>query len=127
MSVYLVKMSRDMMHEFFKSFRYDPVMIAKSDTTLVYVYNIEHVDQLFSKHQEQGKLHFANMLNEVIIGDIYLKHIDPLEQSCEMGIHIANDKRKDKSYGTQAERILLAYAFNKLNMKAVCADTLIKK
>jgi len=67
------------------------------------------------------------MLNEVIIGDIYLKHIDPLEQSCEMGIHIANDKRKDKSYGTQAERILLAYAFNKLNMKAVCADTLIKK
>ena len=61
-----------------------------------------------------------------VIGDIYLKQINYVSQTCEMGFHIVYDSYKGKGYGTQAEKILLAYAFNELNTNAVYADTLVK-
>ena len=126
MNVYLVKMTRSLMHEFFRSFTYDPEAIADTDQTQVYHYSKETVEKLYDKHTAQGKIHFAIMLNDQIIGDIYLKHIDSVTESCEMGIHIMNDEYKGKGYGTQAERLILSYAFKKLNMQTVYADTLIK-
>ena len=63
------------------------------------------------------------MTPDQIIGDIYLKHIDTVKNSCEMGIHLANDTYKGKGYGTQAERFILHYAFHQLHMDVVYADT----
>ena len=124
MNVSLIKMTRNTMHAFFKNFAYDPLALGEEQAS-VYVYDQEIVDQIYDKHQKQGKQHFAIMHEGQVIGDIYLKHINFVSQTCEMGIHIVNDKYKGKGYGTQAEMILLAYAFNKLNMKAVYANTLI--
>ena len=39
-----------------------------------------------------------------------------------MGIHLQNDAVKGKGYGTQAERLILRYAFEELGMVAVNAD-----
>lgn len=66
------------------------------------------------------------MLDDKIIGDIYLKDLDPELENCNIGIHIVNDQYKGKGYGAQAEKILLSYIFNKLKMKTVYAETLIK-
>lgn len=126
MSLYLVKMTRSLMHEFYKSFSYDPETIADTKQTPVYKYNKEVVNKHYDKHTAQGKIHFAIMLDDKIIGDIYLKHLDPELESCDIGVHIVNDQYKGKGYGTQAEKILLSYIFNKLKMKTVYAETLIK-
>lgn len=126
MRLYLVKMTRSLMHEFYKSFSYDPETIADTEQTPVYQYNKEAVNKFYDKHITQGKIHFAIMHDDEIIGDIYLKHLDPELESCDIGIHIVNDQYKGKGYGTQAEKILLSYLFNKLKMKTVYAETLIK-
>jgi len=125
MNVSLVKMNRNKMHAFFKHFTYDPLALGEEKIPN-YIYDQENVDQIYDKHQNQGKQHFAIMYEGQVIGDIYLKQINYVSQTCEMGIHIVNDSYKGKGYGTQAEKILLAYAFNELNMKAVYVDTLVK-
>ena len=43
-----------------------------------------------------------------------------------MGIHLQNDAVKGKGYGTQAERLILQYAFEDLGMVAVNADAALK-
>ena len=43
-----------------------------------------------------------------------------------MGIHLQNDAVKGKGYGTQAERLILQYAFEELGMVAVNADAALK-
>ena len=102
-----------MMHNFYKIFEYDPVTLPEKDIDKVYTYQAEQVEQRFNKHQQQGKQHFAILLDEQVIGDIYLKQLDQMTRSCEMGIHLINDTYKNKGYGTQAEKLLLKYAFEK--------------
>ena len=114
------------MHAYFKSFAYDPFMFQENENTPTYIYDQADVDQLYSKHLSQGKLHFAIPYDRQIVGDIYLKDIDLAAQTCEMGIHIVNDNYKGKGYGTKAEQVLLHHVFTKLNMKTIYAEALIK-
>ena len=125
MNVYLMEMTRNMMHAFFAQFEFDPATAGSGWEQAAYIYEPAKVDQYYDKHKAQGKLHFAIMLDESVIGDIYLKHIDWETRSCEMGIHIVNDLYKGMGYGTQAEQLMLQYAFQTLNMSEVHAETLI--
>ena len=77
-------MTRERLHEFYRSFEYDTAISSKNS---VYVYNAESVDQLYDKHMLQEKIHFAVLLEDLVIGDIYLKHIDPTKHCCELVIH----------------------------------------
>ena len=43
-----------------------------------------------------------------------------------MGIHLQNDAVKEKGYGTQAERLILQYAFEELGMVTINADAAVK-
>ena len=43
-----------------------------------------------------------------------------------MGIHLRDDSVKEKGYGTLAERLILQYAFEELEMIAVNADAVLK-
>ena len=115
-------MTRERMHEFYRSFEYDAAISPKNS---VYVYNAESVDQLYDKHMLQGKIHFAVLWEDLVIGDIYLKHIDPTKHCCELGIHMINDAYKGKGYGTQAIQLILVYAFTNLKMNMVYANTFI--
>ena len=56
MCIRLETMTRERMHEFYRSFEYDTAISPKNS---VYVYNAESVDQLYDKHMLQGKNHFA--------------------------------------------------------------------
>ena len=91
------------MHAFFKHFTYDPLALGEEKIPN-YIYDQENVDQIYDKQQNQGKHHFAIMYEGQVIGDIYLKQINYVSQTCEMGIHIVNDSYKGKGYGTQAEK-----------------------
>ena len=118
-------MTLEQMREFFKAFSYDPAVTTPEQMETPYIYNERQVDAHFEKHKSQGKLHFAVMLDNRVIGDVYLKHIDYFAGTCEMGIHMINDDYKGKGYGTQAERLMLEHAFQTLNMNTVYADTLV--
>ena len=123
MNIRLVKMSRKLMHEFYQRFTYDPACTPNTREMPVYEYDPDEVDIRYDRHMQQRKLHFAIKLDDQLIGDIYLKHIDTVKHSCEMGIHLVNDTYKGKGYGTQAERFILHYAFHQLHMDVVYADT----
>ena len=122
----ITEMKREQMHEFFRIFQYDPETFEDSSVNNIYAYNPETVDHYYDNNLQQSKQHYAIMLNDQVIGDIYLKHNLEQKNSCEMAIHLANDWFKGKGYGTQAERMILEYAFCALKMDVVYADTLIK-
>ena len=90
------------MHAFFKQFQYDPMAENTPDQN-PYIYNAETVDQHYDKHTDQGNIHFAILLNDEVIGDIYLKHFNQADKSCETGIYLVNDQYKGKGFGTQTD------------------------
>ena len=117
-------MSREHMHAFFEQFQYDPLAEDSSDTR-PYIYNAETVDHLYNKHTNQGKIHFAVLLDDVVIGDVYLKHFNSAKKSCEMGIYLVNDQYKGNGNGTQAEQLMLDHVFKSMDIDVIYADTLI--
>lgn len=62
MNIRLNEMTRDRLHEFFN-------------------HDENQVNTYFDKHQKQGKLHFAIMLDDAVIGDKYLKKYRSSQQS----------------------------------------------
>ena len=61
-----------------------------------------------------------------VIGELQLKQIDRDRKECTLSIHMQNDSVKGKGYGTQAEKLAIKYAFEKLGMLAVNADAVLK-
>lgn len=55
-----------------------------------------------------------------------LRHISAEAKECELSIHLQNDSVKGRGYGTQAERLAVAYAFDRLGMERVLADAVVK-
>ena len=96
-SIRISKMTKAQMHEFFKEFTYDPTTFAEQSKLTPYVYDQLSVDAYYEKHKAQGKLHFAILRADAVIGDLYLKHIDYDKRTCELGIHMVNDRVKIKA------------------------------
>ena len=119
--VSLKPMTRQMCHEFYQNFQNDPAIGHYYE----YVYTSEMADRYFDANSVPEKKLFAICLNGKIIGEIKLKHIDPQNRECSMGIHLQNDAVKEKGYGTQAERLILQYAFEKMGMEAVNAKAVL--
>ena len=69
---------------------------------------------------------FAILVDGQIVGECKLKYIDMDKRECSMGIRLRDDFVKEKEYGTQAERLILQYAFEELEMIAVNADAVLK-
>ena len=120
--VSLKPMTRQMCHEFYKSFQNDPAIGHYYE----YVYTPEIADSYFERNSVPGKRLFAIMVGNQIVGEIKLKKIDFELRECSMGIHLQNDAVKGKGYGTQAERLILQYAFEKMGMDAVNAKVVLK-
>ena len=65
------------------------------------------------------------MLQDAPIGEVILKNMDEANRCCVMRNHLQNDSVKNLGYGTQAEKLILAYAFEELEMLEVHADALL--
>ena len=120
--VSLKPMTRQMCHEFYKHFQNDPAIGHYYE----YVYTPEIADRYFDNNSVVDRKLFAIMVGDKIVGECKLKNIDLLKRECSMGIHLQNDAVKGKGYGTQAERLILQYAFEELGMVAVNADAALK-
>ena len=120
--VSLKPMTRQMCHEFYQNFQNDPAIGHYYE----YVYSPEIADRYFDNNAVSDRKLFAIMVGERIVGECKLKNIDLQKRECSMGIHLQNDAVKAKGYGTQAERLILQYAFEELGMVAVSADAALK-
>ena len=120
--VTLWPMTREMCHAFYKGFQNDPAIGHYYE----YVYTPEIADRYFDTNSAADRKLFAIMVNGQIIGECKLKNIDWDKRECSMGIHLRDDSVKGKGYGTQAERLILSYAFEELGMAAVNADAALK-
>lgn len=122
MEVILCPMTRRMCHEFYQNFQNDPAIGHYYE----YVYTPEIADRYYDTNSVADRKLFAIMVGDRIVGECKLKNIDLQKRECSMGIHLQNDSVKGKGYGTQAERLILQYAFEELGMVAVNADAALK-
>ncbi len=120
-------MDRTLLHEYYKGFVMDADLFMDMSRFRAYTYAPERVDAYFDRLQSQkDRVDFLILLDEKPIGEIALKHIDETAKRCELSIHLQNDSVKNQGYGTQAERLILNYAFQTLGMETVIADSVLK-
>lgn len=125
--VTLVKRTQESCHAFYRALVQDPILFPDDQTYQPYYYDAERVNAFFyNREQQSDRIGFSVMLEEMVIGDVSLKHIDTEKRSCELEICMINDSVKNKGYGTQVERLAVQYAFEHMNMKSVFADCLVK-
>ena len=122
----LIPMTRQMCHEFYKNFQNDPAIFMDMSKFAEYEYIPEKVDRYFDENTIPSRRLFAIVVDGKIVGECKLKYIDFEKRECSAGIHLLDDSVKGKGYGTEAERLLLRYAFEELDMAAVNADAVLK-
>lgn len=121
----LLPMTREMCHVFYQKFENDPAVFAPGEPFAEFVYDPVWTEAYWQAQNVPDRRVFVIMLNGRMIGEVKLKYIDFDKRECSMGIHLLNDGVKGKGYGTQAEKLILAYAFDQLSMRAVNADALL--
>jgi RimJ/RimL family protein N-acetyltransferase len=115
-------MTREMCHEFYKGFQNDPAIGHYYE----YIYTPEIADRYFDTNSVPDRKIFVIIADGEIVGECKLKNIDTEKRQCSMGIHLRDDSVKGKGFGTAAERLILNYAFEVLDMVAVNADAVLK-
>ena len=125
-TIELQKMTRELCHELYKGWSNDVSIYTDMSIFKPYSYEKVAVDRYFDSKNEPSRILFAIMLEDRPIGELQLKRIDREKAECTLSIHLQNDAVKGKGYGTQAERLAVKFAFDKLGLIAVNADTLIK-
>lgn len=56
---------------------------------------------------------------DTLIGSVGLTHMDAVNRCCNIGIHIGNKDYWGRGYGREAMRLLMAYAFDFLNINNI--------
>lgn len=121
-SVVLRPLTRELCHEIYKCYVADPMMMDEP-----YEYSVEKVDAYFDERSKDSKRKiFAIIANEVAIGEVQIKYINNIAKKGNLGIHLVNDSVKGRGYGTEAEKLMIQYAFEKLGLNTLYADAVIR-
>ena len=126
MNICLCEMTKELARCYFSKFVADPALFMEDQPYQPYVYRAEDADARVDRYWQMGRIYLALMLDDEPIGEIVLKNIDNSKKHCTLGISLRSDEFKNKGYGTEAEIMVLRYAFEKLEMDTVFADSLIK-
>ena len=124
-NITLCPMTRELCHELFREWENDPDIYGDKALYKPYVYDEAAVDRYFDSKREPSRVVFAVMSDGRPIGEVQLKRIDREKKECVLSIHMQNDRYKNKGCGTTAEKLAVRYAFERLGMSAVNADTVI--
>ncbi|BCJ99468.1 GNAT family N-acetyltransferase [Anaerocolumna chitinilytica] len=117
-SITLTPYTSDNCHSFYRTYIADPMM-----TENIFVYNKEKTDTYYhNKVMDPTRIFFAISHEDSIIGEIQLKRIDFHNKCATLSIILSNDSVKNKGFGTEAEKLLIEYAFNQLDIETIYAD-----
>lgn len=119
-------MTRELCQKLYRDFQNDPDIYQDMTKFTPFVYSEAWVDTYFDRQAAKQRIHLAVMLDGQPIGEVLLKEIDRENSSCVLGIHLQNDAVKGKGYGTRAEALAVEYAFERLGLTTVYADTIRK-
>lgn len=125
-TIELKKMTRKLCHELYKDWENDSSIYIDMSLFKPFHYNEASVNRYFDSRTDPSRILFAIMLGDRPVGELQLKQIDWEKAECTLSIHMQNNTVKGKGFGTQAEQKAVEYAFDKLEMAAVNADTIIK-
>jgi len=120
--IHVRSFSIETFHSLWKRYIPDPVMDSRN-----YAYDSERVSRQYIANLEKESWYksFGIFLpDNTPIGIISLKRIDYVQASCELGLFLANDNYKGKGYGSEAISLILRYAFEKLKLRYIYADTM---
>ena len=126
MNIALEKITLEGMNELDRDFQRDPATFADMSLFSAYRYSPEETRKRFERYGAPDRRHFLIRLDGRPVGETGIKHIDWEKREGELSIHLQNDAVKNRGIGTEAERLLLAYAFDELGMAAVNADAVRK-
>lgn len=126
MSITLYKMTKELAREYHRGFQYDPDIFMDMGQFSTYVYSEQTSDAQYERQIRLGREYLAVMLDDAVIGEIIFKEMDRTNHHCTLSIHLQNDSVKNQGFGTQAEQLALAYAFDILGMEIVYADAVVK-
>ena len=122
--VYLLAMTAEMYHEYFKEYQNDLDLYLDKNTYVDYVYDEEKVNQYIQRQIDLNRKSFTIMYGEEIVGELIIKNTE--EGKCAtLGITLRNAKYKDKGYGTQAERLAVEYVFDELDIPTLYANSIL--
>lgn len=119
-------MTRELCHQFFREHENDPAVYADDSQFQPYVYSEDIANGFYERKQISGRLELVAIMDGRTIGHVQLKNINEEKRECEFGFHMQNDSVKGFGYGTQIARLALDYAFENLEVDAVCAYTILK-
>lgn len=125
MNIHLSGMTLELCHALFREFTNDISVFPENRAFSEYHYSEESVNAYWKKNRSDDRIHLAILKDNVIIREIILKKINWIQMHCTLSIHMKNDSVKNQGYGTEAERQVLAYAKEKLEMKTIYANAFI--
>lgn len=109
-------------HAFWKDYISDPDMWYEP-----YTYDPQRVEEYYQKKvMDESRRFFAICHGDQTVGEIQLKYIDFEKRCGTMSIHFSCDKYKNRGFGTEAERLLVEYAFSELGLATVYADCVLR-
>lgn len=126
-AICLRPMNREDLHAYYRHFEQDPDVFMDMGQFEAYQYDAARVNALYdARSRQEDRRDFLLMLGDAPIGEVCLKHIDPANKTCELAIHLQSDAVKNRGYGSRAEFLALAYAFDELQMAVVKANAVLK-
>lgn len=122
--VYLLPMTSEMYHEYFKEYQNDLDLYIDKSTYTPYTYDEEKVNQYIQRQIDLNRKAFAIMHNDEIVGEIIIKNI--VEHQCAtLGLAMKNTQYKDRGFGTKAEQLAIQYVFHELDIPVLYADSIL--
>ena len=122
--VYLLPMTAEMYHEYFKEYQNDMDLYLDKSTYTPYVYAEESVNRYIQRQTDLKRKNFAIMFDDEMVGEIVIKNI--VEHECAtMSIAMKNARYKDRGFGTKAEQLAIQYVFNELDIPILYADAIL--
>jgi len=124
MDIYLLPMTAEMYHEYFREYQNDPDLYIDKSAYISYTYEEEKVNRYIQRQIDLKRKVFAIMFNEEMVGEIVIKNI--VEHQCAtMGLAMKNTNYKDRGFGTKAEQLAIQYVFHELDIPVLYADSIL--
>ena len=123
-TIALKPMTPELYHAFFKEYHNDPDLYLNPEDFFEYRYDRDTVDAYIQKQIDLGRLPFAIMYGEEIVGELKLYNIET-NKSTALGITMKQKCYKDRGFGTQAELLAIDYVFHVLDIPVLYADSIL--
>ncbi|HPF88073.1 MAG TPA: GNAT family N-acetyltransferase [Candidatus Limiplasma sp.] len=109
-------------HAFWHDYIADPAMWAEA-----FHYDPAKIDRYYqSKLMDESRIYFAICHADTTVGEIQLKRIDPQQGCAALSIHPANNRYKNRGFGSEPIRLLIFYTFHSLGLKRIEADSVLR-